>query len=1352
VTLGAELLGESPAMVEVRGHVERLLLACARASRPPRILIQGETGSGKGLVARLIHRFGPRAQAPFVDINCAAVPENLIEAELFGYERGAFTDARRSKPGLFQLATRGTLFLDEVGLLSPSAQGKLLSALEQGEVRRLGSTRPEPVDVWVIAATNEDLDAARKDRRVREDFFQRLAVHTIKLPPLRAHAGDIVPLAEHSLARACADYRLPPRRLASDARELLTAYPWPGNVRELANVIERTVLLSDDTVLTRAHIALPDGAGRDVPVTRTAESSESELARVLEETGWNITHAAARLKITRNTVRARIARAGLRLPRERAGIRPVEAAVPVEAPRAVTWEPRRLVFVRAQVVAAAEPDSRVGHGLDIARDKLLGFGARIEGLTPSAVLALFGADAAEEPAMLAACAALAVQRAAKLTREEGVGLQLTIGLHTDELLAHAAEERLVVDADASRRAWTALDTALDGAAPDAIVATSSAGALLRRRFDLTRLGTTAYRVERVWSADASARGQRGPLVGRDAELAVLEHRLVAAREGRGHVVDIAGEPGIGKSRLVVELLHRAAQQAVRCLEARCLPSEVQTPFSPCLQILRSACDIVDSDGDAVIRAKLHETVAEAGLDPSRNDAHLGYLLGVVSDPPETFGPALTKGLHAALRTLLEALSRRRPLVVVIEDLHWIDATSEEFLAAFVDTVRATRIMVVATYRTGHGTSWVGRPDVSLLNLATLSLEDSRAVVHAVLAADAVPGPIVDEIVERGEGNPLFLEELSLAARERSDEHAPERVPATIEQVITMRMRRLDDESRQILNRAAVIGTEIPRALLRVVSPITDEAFEDGLAKLRSDFLLESIRTRADTVYTFKHALVQRVAYDRLPAPSRHELHARVRAGIEEVYADRLVDHVEPLAHHALEGGDRARAMRYLLQAGQKAHARAALDAAARHLGAGLELLRGAGPDADRGPLELGFQLELGEVLRASKGSGADETAQAFARAVELCHEVGDRSRLGPALAGLWSSHLLRAKYSEARALADELSALAGADPNPVLGAFAARAVGMTAVHVGDFQAARTHLEHGLTLFSAKEHHLEALREYGANPRVSCLAYLGRALWSLGYPDQALARNEEAVEEARARGSAFDVTVALSMLTTVRQLRGELAEMREATKVALEQAQERGVTYWLVRNGLLLKWIEAMTAAEAEQEKRIAEFRDSLERYRLTGTMLGISWLLGLLAQTLAAAGQPFEGLRVLDDALAHVEKTGECFDEAELRGLQGELTLLAGGTDARMTAETRFRHGLDIARAQRARGGSSPSLAGSRGSCTSRAETRRRAISSSRCTGGSPKASRPRTSGARARYSTSSGRLRPAARDTAPAF
>src|SRR5262245_46186471 len=505
-------------MVEVRGHVERLLLACARASRPPRILIQGETGSGKGLLARLIHRFGPRAHGPFVDINCAAVPESLIEAELFGYERGAFTDARQSKPGLFQQATRGMLFLDEVGLLSPSAQGKLLSALEQGAVRRLGGTRAEPVDVWVIAATNEDLDAARSDRRMREDFFQRLAVHTIKLPPLRARAGDIVPLAEHFLARACADYRLPPRRLAPDARECLTTYPWPGNVRELGNVIERAVLLTDSALLTQAHLALPVSTGHDASAPRPAESGESDLAQVLEETGWSITHTAARLRITRNTVRARIARAGLRPPRERVESKIADAGGPEEGPRAVMWEPRHLVFVRAQVVGAAEPDSRVGQALDVSRDKLLGFGGRIEGFTPSAVLASFGADAEEEPATLAACAALAVQRAAKFTRGEGLGLQLAIGLHADEFLAHAGEEGLVIDADASRRAWTVLGAALDGAAPAAIVATSSAGALLRRRFDLTRLETSAYRIERFWSADASARGQRGPLVGRDAEL------------------------------------------------------------------------------------------------------------------------------------------------------------------------------------------------------------------------------------------------------------------------------------------------------------------------------------------------------------------------------------------------------------------------------------------------------------------------------------------------------------------------------------------------------------------------------------------------------------------------------------------------------------------------------------------------------------------------------------------------------------------------------------------------------------------------------------------------------------------
>jgi len=185
----AELVGESPAIEAVRDQIRRLIARRETGRRLPSVLLQGETGSGRGLVARVLHRAGPRARAPFVDLNCAAMPEHLVESELFGYERGAFTDARRAKPGLFQTAHRGVIFLDEIGELREPTQAKLLKVLEEGVVRRLGATETEPADVWVISATNADLEAAVRQRAFREDLYHRLAVLTLRLPPLREADG-----------------------------------------------------------------------------------------------------------------------------------------------------------------------------------------------------------------------------------------------------------------------------------------------------------------------------------------------------------------------------------------------------------------------------------------------------------------------------------------------------------------------------------------------------------------------------------------------------------------------------------------------------------------------------------------------------------------------------------------------------------------------------------------------------------------------------------------------------------------------------------------------------------------------------------------------------------------------------------------------------------------------------------------------------------------------------------------------------------------------------------------------------------------------------------------------------------
>jgi transcriptional regulator with PAS, ATPase and Fis domain len=291
----ARLIGASPGMVALRRQVQQFLRSAAVAARPPSVLVLGETGSGKGLLARAIHEAGPRARGPFIQVNCAAIPEKLLEAELFGYEKGAFTDARQAKPGLFQVANHGVLFLDEIGLLEAPMQAKLLTALELRAVRRLGATRPEPADVWVVAATNEDLAAAVAARRFRQDLYHRLAVLTFHLPPLRQRAADVLLLAEHFLSRATAEYALPPRTLAPDAHQALMAYAWPGNVRELGNVIERVALLADGSAVTRAALDLPDaspagsgtatdgspGAGGDGRRDRSLE----HLRAALERTG-----------------------------------------------------------------------------------------------------------------------------------------------------------------------------------------------------------------------------------------------------------------------------------------------------------------------------------------------------------------------------------------------------------------------------------------------------------------------------------------------------------------------------------------------------------------------------------------------------------------------------------------------------------------------------------------------------------------------------------------------------------------------------------------------------------------------------------------------------------------------------------------------------------------------------------------------------------------------------------------------------------------------------------------------------------------------------------------------------------
>ncbi|HEY2774147.1 MAG TPA: sigma-54 dependent transcriptional regulator [Candidatus Binatia bacterium] len=320
------IVGESPQMQAVFKTISAV--AATRST----VLVTGESGTGKELVARSIHYQSPRAAKPLVTLNCAAIPDQLLESELFGHEKGSFTDAIDKKVGRFETADGGTIFLDEIGEMSAGLQAKLLRVLEEGEIQRVGAARPQHVDVRVVAATNRNLSEAIAEGRFRKDLFYRLNVVSVELPPLRARQGDLPHLIRHLLTRKSTELGLPPKELAPALVDRLLAHRWPGNVRELENVLERLLVLSGNTAVIGADQLADDfeanstaAAGNGDPRSAVLSGSKSLsdavdeferdiIGEALEQTYFNQTRAADLLGTTRRILKYRMDKLGIDCP------------------------------------------------------------------------------------------------------------------------------------------------------------------------------------------------------------------------------------------------------------------------------------------------------------------------------------------------------------------------------------------------------------------------------------------------------------------------------------------------------------------------------------------------------------------------------------------------------------------------------------------------------------------------------------------------------------------------------------------------------------------------------------------------------------------------------------------------------------------------------------------------------------------------------------------------------------------------------------------------------------------------------------------------------------------------------
>ncbi|NTX13744.1 sigma-54-dependent Fis family transcriptional regulator [Myxococcus sp. CA056] len=327
----AAIIGESPQMQDVYKVIDKV------ADTPSTVLITGESGTGKELIATALHGASSRRDKPFIKINCAAIPATLLESELFGYERGAFTGAVTSKPGRFELADGGTLFLDEIGEIPVEMQVKLLRALQEGEFERVGGIKTTRVDVRLVAATNRDLQAEIEAGRFRKDLYYRLAVVPLTLPPLRERRSDILMLARHFVDKYNRRLNKKIEGITDDALALLQGYAWPGNIRELENLIERALLFADGPLITAKDLPEPvrQGAGvqaspapppsaptlevptgevglKDIVRMKAAELERDLIVKKLDETGGNVTRAARLLQISRKSLQTKMKEFGLR--------------------------------------------------------------------------------------------------------------------------------------------------------------------------------------------------------------------------------------------------------------------------------------------------------------------------------------------------------------------------------------------------------------------------------------------------------------------------------------------------------------------------------------------------------------------------------------------------------------------------------------------------------------------------------------------------------------------------------------------------------------------------------------------------------------------------------------------------------------------------------------------------------------------------------------------------------------------------------------------------------------------------------------------------------------------------------
>ena len=786
-----------------------------------------------------------------------------------------------------------------------------------------------------------------------------------------------------------------------------------------------------------------------------------------------------------------------------------------------------------------------------------------------------------------------------------------------------------------------------------------------------------------------------PLVDRQTELQKLREIWAAVQKGQGRAVLLSSEPGVGKSRLSEEVATKIADRRCLRLWYYCATHLQSTPLAPLIRQLALAAGFADGDDTALKLQKL------SGLIPSNADGSMEIvplLASLLAVPYESLYPPLQMSaqrqkhrLFQVLLHLLEVLASRRPVLLVVEDLHWIDPSTDELIGVLIDRLKQLPVLLLLTARPEFQSHWDNKTQLVYMPLVPLERSDSIAMIELLCANKNIPQPTVHQIADKTDGLPLFIEDLTrdmleLAALQRADAAASKpgtrssfAIPATLTDSLMARLDRLGPAKR-VAQIGAVIGREFSYELLSKVTDIPEENLKEELHRLaESDMLLHSRSTDVLT-HVFKHALVRDAAYSSLLKKERATLHARIARVLMDEFPEMANAQPELLADHLEAAGEIDQVVPHLIKAAQLSARRSGFVEAISQLEKGLALLEMQPKSNSRTRQAMQLYVTLGDINAEYKGFSATECGNAYTKALELCRELGDAPEIFSVLSRVGSFHITRAMFAQCRAAGEECLARAAGQTSKPPFVMGHRLLGGTLFLTGEFTSARRHLEQALSLYEEDETPYRSTQIlYVQDQKSTVLCYLALTLSVLGYLDRGLRAGEDSLRHSRSLGDPHTVNFSLCFLAAVLHIRRDSREALRVATESLELAREQGFATWIGISQIIRG---ASLAQSGNCADGLNEIQAGVKAHSEMAAGAYQPFGISLLVNGLVVAGRLDEALGALVQGLSIGEKTGERFYLAELLRLKGEILAKKGDL---AEAESWLRQSIELSRQQKAK-------------------------------------------------------------------